>query len=812
MFTAREKKYLQKFYTQKIIPPSALSIDALEGFIYGVAIAPGMLPPSEWVPVALGDDPPAFQSQKEANNFFGKLFALYNRLSDKFSRGTLKFPFDVNNLSKSELAQLKRWCDGFCGGMFISESLWENAQQFDEEENISPVDLAFTPFLMIANTDCPLADLNNNESDEDISFMIHSLPLAMETLIKFMQQVEVDNLAGISQAQQTGSSPKIGRNDPCPCGSGRKYKKCCIDKPFVPEQSPQLPSQPSPKIAPLMNAREIPEFSSGERRHLHEVINAQITGRGTKIPPEDTFENFTRPALLFELMLFYQERASTAKCQAFSDLIHDQIIIELSLVRDQLRKNEPEAAHTLKLLNVKFAEIATLGEVGLELYAIVCNAMRINGLPITKEIKDLYKDLLLTVGHEKEFSTSDLGDSTLLQMFKSHGVTDPYIAFDLVLQTLQLMESDEAAAMALNMAQSDEGLLREIAALFVLYPESEVRRLVLQGLVGFAADFSPQTLARLILIRNWVPDNERPGIDSCIKAARKAGVNCANFAEAKKVEYYASPIDGNNAQLLCMVNKKTLHVLLWKKEEGVVDAWSNDIESAEWSKMKSKLIKETGGAAIEGEFIEKVINHAISLNADSKTVVPLGLLESAERLGVSSWKAMSIDIGVIAANLNQEAREQRKQIFTPRAQVKIADESFDWIVKKKFANSWFEDHPDIEKILYDELGSVENWELQTDKGVSVILEQFLEKKRAKWLERFLLTTLWLKNHTGRAPLAWHKMLCMFNMLNDGCPVKEHPLMQAVAYHTFWAACYRQEVEHDEDDDDYMEEGSQLELF
>lgn len=22
--------------------------------------------------------------------------------------------------------------------------------------------------------------------------------------------------------------PKIGRNDPCPCGSGRKYKKCCM--------------------------------------------------------------------------------------------------------------------------------------------------------------------------------------------------------------------------------------------------------------------------------------------------------------------------------------------------------------------------------------------------------------------------------------------------------------------------------------------------------------------------------------------------------------------------------------------------------
>jgi hypothetical protein len=24
--------------------------------------------------------------------------------------------------------------------------------------------------------------------------------------------------------------PKLGRNDPCPCGSGKKYKKCCLDK------------------------------------------------------------------------------------------------------------------------------------------------------------------------------------------------------------------------------------------------------------------------------------------------------------------------------------------------------------------------------------------------------------------------------------------------------------------------------------------------------------------------------------------------------------------------------------------------------
>ena len=26
---------------------------------------------------------------------------------------------------------------------------------------------------------------------------------------------------------------KVGRNDPCPCGSGKKYKKCCLGKNVV---------------------------------------------------------------------------------------------------------------------------------------------------------------------------------------------------------------------------------------------------------------------------------------------------------------------------------------------------------------------------------------------------------------------------------------------------------------------------------------------------------------------------------------------------------------------------------------------------
>nr|WP_269465111.1 SEC-C metal-binding domain-containing protein [Jeotgalibacillus malaysiensis] len=31
------------------------------------------------------------------------------------------------------------------------------------------------------------------------------------------------------KGQPVKAEKSLGRNDPCPCGSGKKYKKCCMD-------------------------------------------------------------------------------------------------------------------------------------------------------------------------------------------------------------------------------------------------------------------------------------------------------------------------------------------------------------------------------------------------------------------------------------------------------------------------------------------------------------------------------------------------------------------------------------------------------
>ncbi len=63
-------------------------------------------------------------------------------------------------------------------------------------------------------------------------FMIHSVREEEEKerqrRMKVAQQLEAAKAAGsLGPAQQKKKEKKVGRNEPCPCGSGKKYKRCC---------------------------------------------------------------------------------------------------------------------------------------------------------------------------------------------------------------------------------------------------------------------------------------------------------------------------------------------------------------------------------------------------------------------------------------------------------------------------------------------------------------------------------------------------------------------------------------------------------
>ncbi len=60
-------------------------------------------------------------------------------------------------------------------------------------------------------------------------FFSHCRPFISEVAAVWSQQT-LDQHMPVMRATDAQTLPKTGRNDPCPCGSGMKYKKCCLGK------------------------------------------------------------------------------------------------------------------------------------------------------------------------------------------------------------------------------------------------------------------------------------------------------------------------------------------------------------------------------------------------------------------------------------------------------------------------------------------------------------------------------------------------------------------------------------------------------
>ncbi|MEG1849984.1 MAG: SEC-C metal-binding domain-containing protein [Oscillospiraceae bacterium] len=57
--------------------------------------------------------------------------------------------------------------------------------------------------------------------------MLLTLQLHTEAPVQREQVAKPDVPRPEEPPQPVKKTDKVGRNDPCPCGSGKKYKKCC---------------------------------------------------------------------------------------------------------------------------------------------------------------------------------------------------------------------------------------------------------------------------------------------------------------------------------------------------------------------------------------------------------------------------------------------------------------------------------------------------------------------------------------------------------------------------------------------------------
>ena len=70
---------------------------------------------------------------------------------------------------------------------------------------------------------------------------------------------------------------KAGRNDPCPCGSKKKYKKCCYESDYKKVYS----VKPAPSKAPPVDNQPLKELTAAVKQSRARVALSTVKGAST---------------------------------------------------------------------------------------------------------------------------------------------------------------------------------------------------------------------------------------------------------------------------------------------------------------------------------------------------------------------------------------------------------------------------------------------------------------------------------------------------------------------------------------------------
>jgi uncharacterized protein len=191
----------------------AMPLDALQGLFFAVASAPDLILPSHWLPVALGEGP-EYESREQAQEALELVMRFYNQCVRAAKADDFTLLLYQREGGSDDL---ETWCAGYLDGVDLSAPAWHEAGDPDE------VDELLFPFIVLAG------ELPDSEKRQFRPAEWHELVKSCEETIgdAIVEVREYWNVVRNPPTTVRRESPKTGRNDPCPCGSGKKFKQCC---------------------------------------------------------------------------------------------------------------------------------------------------------------------------------------------------------------------------------------------------------------------------------------------------------------------------------------------------------------------------------------------------------------------------------------------------------------------------------------------------------------------------------------------------------------------------------------------------------
>jgi len=224
--TDNELEQLEEFLLNRIdddVDTSAkdegiFDISSLDGFFTAIVSGPEMIPPSQWIAAVWGDFEPEWQSEKKFESVFSLLMRHMNSIAAHLMNEPESFEplFMQRDVEDKTFIIVDDWCYGYIMGVEMCIDEW-NLDSMDMTRLLMPIQLFGT------EEGWRKMDGLNEQETENIRNAI--TPNVREIHAYWLARRE--QVAPFHAPVQR-TQPRIGRNDPCPCGSGKKYKKCCL--------------------------------------------------------------------------------------------------------------------------------------------------------------------------------------------------------------------------------------------------------------------------------------------------------------------------------------------------------------------------------------------------------------------------------------------------------------------------------------------------------------------------------------------------------------------------------------------------------
>ena len=209
---------LEDYLLSPDLSDETMLLSTLDGFLTAIAVSPNRIPPGEWLPEIWGGTMPPLALAAATSWVIDAIKAHCKAIELVLARAPLEVAsiFDVDT---DEAPLPEGWAEGFMRGVHLRRQDW--APLFDRER----WNLLFPIAVFAGELDGEGGPIGNarkrrDELRHDALVIIRSCVVGLHA---FWQTYDILPVP----PRRKDALAKVGRNDPCPCGSGKKYKKCC---------------------------------------------------------------------------------------------------------------------------------------------------------------------------------------------------------------------------------------------------------------------------------------------------------------------------------------------------------------------------------------------------------------------------------------------------------------------------------------------------------------------------------------------------------------------------------------------------------